>query len=226
MVRLTDRNRQIPYGFKFKLPEANWEAPPQCSFNSIVNGAMAVARANPHLAKQSKWPITQEDWENKIDFYNASLCKAHGWSGFYMETAGGLEGGPIPKAQSPLQFAGRAAAGASVLLEMFGKEGPIKDKTLANKRAETCLACPKHDKGDWTRFFTKPAQALIMKSLGMVKDLDLSTDHDADLKICTACGCPMKGKVHARIGHILKHIPAEDRSALDPQCWILRESKL
>lgn len=229
MLRLIDRNRSIPYGYKFKLPEAKWESPPQSSFNSIVNGAMAVAAGNPHIAKQSQWPTTREGWENKVDYYNAALCKAHGWTGFYMETGGG-SGGPLPNSRSPLQFAERAAAGASVLAEMFGKDGPIRDKALANKRAETCLKrpdgkpCPQHDKGDWTRFFTKPAQSLIIKSLGMLKDMDLSTDHDSELQICNACGCPMKGKVWARLDHILKHIPAEDKAALDPGCWILAES--
>lgn len=225
MLRLIDRNRHIPYGFKFKLPEAKWEAPPNCSFTSIVNGAMAVAAANPHLAKQSQWPRTQEQWETKIDYYNASICKAHGWTGFYMETSGGLEGGPLPNSQSPLQFAGRAVAGANVLSEMFGKDGPIRDQELATKRAETCLKCPKHDNGDWTRWFTKPAQALIIKALGVLKDMDLRTKHDAELQTCTACGCPMKGKVWARIEHILKHIPAEDKAALDPGCWIISESR-
>lgn len=222
MLRLIDRNRQIPFGYKFKLPEANWEAAPQSSFDSIVNSAMAVAKGNPYIAKQSQWPTTREDWENKVDFYNASLCKAHGWTGFYIETGGG-DGGPIPNSRSPLQFAERAVAGVSVLAEMFGKDGPIKDKALANKRAETCLGCPKHDKGDWTRYFTKPAQALIVKTLGMVKDLDLHTEHDGELQICTACGCPMKGKVWARTDHILKHIPAEDKAALWENCWITNE---
>lgn len=227
MLKLIDRNRSIPYGFKFKLPEAKWEAPPQSSFNSIVNGAMAVAAGNPHIAKQSQWPTTREGWENKIDYYNAALCKAHGWTGFYTETGGVVEGsgGPIPNSRSPLQFAERAAAGVSVLAEMFGKDGPIKDKALANKRAETCLACPKHDKGDWTRWFTKPAQAVIVKTLGMVKDLDLHTERESELQICTACACPMKGKVWARLDHILKHIPAQDKAALWENCWILKESK-
>lgn len=222
MLRLIDRNRSIPYGFKFKLPEAKWEAPPQSSFHSIVSSAMAVAVGNPHIAKQSKWPTNREGWENLIDNYNAALCKAHGWSGFYIETGGG--GGPIPNSQSPLQFAERAAAGVGVLSEMFGKDGPIRDKALANKRAETCLSCPKHDRGDWTRWFTKPAQALVIKSLSILKDLDLHTDHDAELQICSACGCPMKGKVWARTDHILKHIPAEDKAALWENCWILTET--
>jgi hypothetical protein len=62
-----------------------------------------------------------------------------------------------------------------------------------------------------------------MKTLGIVKDLELKTDYDDELKVCTACGCPMKGKVWARLEHILKHIPADDKAALDPGCWILGE---
>lgn len=219
MFRLLDRNRQIPHGLKFVLPEAKWESPPWASFETIVDAALQVGRANPYIAKKSNWPTSRKGWADMIDTYNAALCKAHGWDNFIVDDGTGQ----FPKPQSPhslSQFAGEAVAGAKVLAEMFGPQGPIKDQALADHRAEVCVTCPKHDTGDWTRFFTVPAQKLIMKLLGAVKDLNLTTHFDASLKVCTACHCPMKGKVWARTEHILKHMPAEDKAALDVNCWI------
>lgn len=219
----------LPYGWQFGLPEIKWKSTPGASLESHANAAEQVAKANPYHAQKYKWPTTHEGWLDKIDQENAARIQAMGPAFAHFITTGG--GGPIPESRSPLQFAGRAVAGANVMLDMWGKEGPIRDREQANNRAATCVKrsdgkpCPKHDKGDWTRFFTKPAQAIIIKSLGIVKDLDLHTDHDAELQICVACGCPMKGKVWARLEHILKHIPAEDKAALDSGCWILSEEK-
>lgn len=223
MPRVKDRSMELPYGWQFSLPEIKWKSTPGVSLETHANAAESVAKANPFLAKKYNWPTTHEGWLDKIDQENAARIRAMGPSFAHFITEGG-GGGPFPESRSPLQFAGRAVAGASVLAEMWGKEGPIRDRDLANRRAATCVTCPKHDKGDWTRWFTKPAQALIIKSLAMVKDLDLRTDHDSELQVCTACGCPMKGKVWARLEHILKHIPAEDKAELDPGCWILKET--
>lgn len=222
MLRLLDRNRQIPYGLSFKLVEANWTSQPWSSFDTLVTSAMQVAKANPYLAQKSKWPTTREGWEQTIDAYNAAICKAHGWTGYYSEK---VEGGQPPKSTPRHSLGGLAVAGGSVLLEMFGKEGPIQDREKATARAAVCLKCPKHDTGDWKRFFTTPAQYLIMRTLGALKDLNLMTSHDDQLKVCLVCDCPMRGKVWARVEHILKHLPAEDKSALDTNCWITAEEK-
>lgn len=221
MLRLLDRTRQIPHGFKFMLPEAKWESQPWASFDTITDAAIQVGRANPYLAKKCNWPTSRLGWADRIDAYNAAICRSHGWDNFIVDDG---VGNPKPASPHSLsQLGGVAVAGAKTLVEMFGPEGPIRDKAKATARAQTCIACPKHDKGDWTRFFTKPAQAVIMKMLGAVKDLNLTTDLDPQLKVCSACLCPMKGKIWARTDHILKHIPAEDKAALDPKCWITSE---
>lgn len=223
MIRLVDRNRQIPGGLKFLEPSTKWQPVPWSSFSTIVDGLVSHRRANAYMAAKNKWNLDRRAVEDEVDEYNAKICQAHGWTNFIVDHGGG---GLDLKSRSPHSPASGAAVGIKVMAEMFGSDGPIRDKEKATKRAKTCIACPKHDTGDWTRLFTKPAQAFIMKTLGLVKDLDLKTDLDDNLKVCAACGCPMKGKVWARIEHILKHIPAEDKAALDPKCWILAESAL
>lgn len=223
MARLRDRNRSIPFGFKFKQPETGWEPAPWSSFETIVDGILAMRRGNPYLAKKHAWKMDRASIAEEVDAYNAKLCETHGWDAF-------IEGGQNdPKFQGHRSLGEKAnavVAGVKIIASMFGPEGPIRDKALATQRASVCVRCPKNERGDWTRYFTVPAQAMIRRGLAIVKDLDLTTEHDANLDICTACSCPLKGKVFARLDHILKNIPPEDKAALDPGCWILSEEKV
>lgn len=100
MLALLDRNRQIPGGFKFMLAEINWQSQPWSSFNTIVEGAITVSRANQFIAKKCGWPTTREGWEQRIDEYNAALCQAHGWNSFIRELPGGP---PLPPRSAPVQ---------------------------------------------------------------------------------------------------------------------------
>lgn len=222
MVRLKDRHRQIPGGLKFLEPATKWQPQPWSSFDTIVDGLVAHRRANPYLAQKHGWKLARTEIENEVDQYNALICQSHGWDAYVVDY-GGTE---VPKIQRPRSLSAATAAvvaGANIIKDMFGEEGPIRDKAKANARALVCVSCPKNAPGDWTRFFTVPAQAVVRKMLGIVKDLDLKTDLDDQLHVCEACGCPLKGKVFARIKHILKHIPAEDKAALWEHCWILKE---
>lgn len=131
----------LPYGWQFGLPEVKWKSTPGLSLESHANAAAQVAKANPYHAKKYGWPTTHEGWLDKIDQENAARIQAMGPAFSHFITTGG--GGPSPNMRSPLQFAGRAVAGANTMLDMWGKEGPIRDREQANRRAETCLACPK-----------------------------------------------------------------------------------
>lgn len=227
MIRLKSRSHQIPNGFKFKLVEAKWEAIPWSSFDTIVDAATNVARANPYLAKKNNWPTTREGWVDKIDLYNAKLCESHGWTNFIVDDGGG--GLSSPKLQALSQSARHVAAGLLSVKEMWGAEGPT-NREQANVRAKVCCEgapggqrCPFNDTGDWTRFFTVPASNFIRTGLGILKDLNLTTDYDPALNVCTACDCPLKLKVFTRIEHIKAHMPADVLPKLPEWCWIKLE---
>lgn len=115
--------------------------------------------------------------------------------------------------------------GAVSIAEMFGPQGPITDKSLAEKRAATCAACPKNEKGDWTRYFTVPLSRALRSALSLIKKQGMETSRDADLRVCTACDCPCGLKIWARLPHILNHMPKENYDALDHNCWVLSEEK-
>lgn len=225
MPRLKDRNNQIPYSLRFVQTGTSWKPPIGASFNTIVDLLLEHRRANPYLAKKYNWAMDRVSIANEVDVYNAVLCKEHGWLN-YIDDIEGFPPKPLsPRNPSLSQGVSAVVAGAKIIAEMFGSEGPIRDKKLANDRALTCAVCPLNGRGNWTRFFTVPAQAMVRKLLGMVKDLGLQTDLDEELGICEPCGCPLKGKVWARIEHILKHIPAADKAALHPRCWISKEER-
>jgi hypothetical protein len=99
MVTLKDRNRQIPNGLKFSLPELNYQAPSFASFNTIVQSVYGLMRANPGLAQERDWPIDVRGVERWVDNYNAEICKANGWTEYYINDAGGSDAVPIPTAK-------------------------------------------------------------------------------------------------------------------------------
>jgi hypothetical protein len=119
---------------------------------------------------------------------------------------------------------------------MFGPEGPVQDKALAEARAAVCAGvcaagapqgkpCPKNQPGDWLSYFTVPVSNALRAALAALKGQGLSTTRDDDLHVCAACDCPLKLKVWARLDHILAHIPPESKAGLVDNCWIRTEGK-
>lgn len=220
MAQLKDRSAQIPNGFRFEMPEIKFTHPRFPSFDTLVNLVIEARRANPYYTRKNNWSTDRNMVAAEVDNYNTQICIAHGWNDYLVHSTGPA----APKSQAHSGFAARAAVGAKILREMFGAEGPIRDQALADNRALICADCPQNDKGDWTSFFTVPAQEFIRRSLSILKDLNMRTDIDSQLHVCQACGCPLKGKIWARIDHINKHMPEADKAKLDANCWILSES--
>jgi hypothetical protein len=85
MARLKDRQRQIPGGFRFSLPEAGYESSPFSSFTQIANSVIKLTNANPNLAQKYGWPIDRAAVEDWVDDFNASICKMNGWREYYVD---------------------------------------------------------------------------------------------------------------------------------------------
>lgn len=231
MNRLKDRNKQIPNGYKMRLAAARWESPPFMSFTTLCQATAKVVRANPALAAANHWPTDDAGIEQMVESYQVRLCEVNGWSDYLATAMGPPEPPKILPPHSPRAHFARLAAGASTLLDWLGEGGVPVAPELAASRARVCAgdpadpasACPQNQPGDLLSWFTKPASELIRKQLEKRKDLNLSTPDDERINICDACGCPLKLKVHVPLADILRRIPAESRSALDPRCWILKE---
>jgi hypothetical protein len=220
-ARLKDRNRQVPGGLRYLVVQTGWKPAPYSSFKTIVDGVLFHYRANPGLAQKHGWSLDWETVASQVDAYNAKLCEANGWTDFIIQTGGG-QAAPKPQARSLPQNVASIAAGAGVLKDMFGPEGPVSGD-IATRRAAVCVACPKNEHGThWSNYFTGPTSAWIKRGIEFLAGRALSTPHDSKLNFCSVCLCPLRTKVWAKMSHILKHIPADDKAALPSNCWILR----
>lgn len=222
MPRLRDRNHQIPNGYRFGLPEANWKAPPFASFEQIVNLGFRIVQANPALATAKGWPQTREDFANWVDEFNAQICAMNGWTN-YISDGGSVWSPPKPV---PLSAVKNVAAGAKTLASWIAEGATPVTREMAEGRALVCSKCPLNQPGDLSNFFTRATSELIRMQIQTAQDLDLTTPYDSKLGVCGACACPMRLKVFVPLEKILDHMLPEAKAALsprNPRCWILLE---
>jgi hypothetical protein len=222
MSRLKDRQRQIPGGFKFELPEINWKSQPFQSFDSIVNSVTTIVNANPDLVAQRGWPVNRPEIADWVDEFNAWWCDRNGWSSY---TTGGASGDP-PKFQPPPGLGQALAAGAKTIADWIGVGALPVAAELSAARAATCAACPLNTPGDLSSFFTRAASEIIRRQVQEANDLQLSTPDDGKLGVCEACFCPLRLKVHVPLDVILGRIHPDSLAALHEKCWIRSEQSL
>lgn len=223
MATLKNKQSQIPHGYRFILNELNWKSQPYASFDTIVNQAQAVIRANPEIAKKKGWPSERHRVADWVEQYNVKLCQQNGWKDYIIETAEDSPPKWVPPAQA-VRLSGRLAAGAKSLLDWLGDGAEPVPGMLSEYRAAVCVKCPLNEKGELDTFFIRSVSEIIRKQIGFAKSLNLSTIHDDKLGVCAACSCPLKLKVHVPLQHILDRIPGESYKALHEQCWIRKEN--
>ena len=235
MLKLKDRQHQIPNGFGFYLPEIKWSAPKNFpSFTVVCDRLQEVILANPFLAQKHQWPTARADIESWVELYNATVCARMGWTEYIASEQGASIPKPTPPHQQEtlLNLAAAAArskelvAGAKSLSEWQSSGDPAVSPELSTHRAILCSACPLNEQGDLTRWFTVPAAELIKRQVEKAQARKLTTPRDDQLNICTACHCPLKLKCHVPISWITKRLTPEQREKLKggKDCWILAES--
>lgn len=111
----------------------------------------------------------------------------------------------------------RAAQGTAVILDWLQSGGKPVAQDLAEKRATTCVACPKNVDGSW--YTVAPAE-LIRSTLSARSDLKLATPQDDALKSCDVCKCLMRLKVWTPLDFITGHTKPEVMAEFPPNCWI------
>lgn len=236
MLRLKDRQRQVPNGFSFYLPEVKWKSPSNFpSFNVVADGLQRVVAANAYLAARNKWPTDRKGIEDWVDLYNATVCARMGWDDYIVND----QGSSIPKSsphhqQQTLQNLASAAArakelvaGAKTLTEWLDSGEPPVSSELSTHRAIVCTQCPKNEVGDFTRWFTVPAAELIRRKVEKAQQRKMTTPRDELLHVCTACGCPLRLKVHVPIEWIRKRETPEviEKLKAGNNCWVINESQ-
>lgn len=233
VIRLKNRQKYIPNGFKFYLPEVKWRAPSNASFERIVRELMSVVAANPAQAQRGKWPSSYEEVADWVDRYNAEICYRMGWSDYIIDSSAESlpKLSPQHQQESLLSLSAAAArakelvAGAKTITEWIDSGEPPVPSQQSLQRAIVCAACPLNEKGDLTKWFVVPAAELIKRQVQRMHERKLTTPRDDELNICTACHCPLKLKVHIPIGWVTKKLTDEQKEKLKSgrDCWILAE---
>lgn len=233
MARLKSRERQIPNGFVFYVPETKFRTPRFASFSSIVQSVINHRKANPVLAQKHNWSTDYETVANEVDSFNAAVCERMGWTDYI---AAANAGPPAPKfkALSPLDEKQISAVakkikkvwqGVKSLNDWIDSQEPAVEPVLSEARAAVCVACPMNGEGGLESWFTKPASDAIRKQFGKLESRKLSTSLDDKLNVCTACLCPLKLLVQTPLKYKLAHMDNETRKSLHPACWVLSEEK-
>lgn len=221
-MRLKDRNKFPPGGFRYYAPQTNFSIQPWVSFDVAVQQIVAHRKANPHQCAVNGWSTDPATVARELDEYNVKVCQSMNWDQFITE--GGFEDIQNPKTNLLSQLrksVRRVVAGVETIKEWDIEGGTLVPQDEAERRARICVTCEKNAPGDLTSWFTEPAAQLIKRKLEARNNLKIYTSHDDQLGVCTACACPLKLKCHTPLEVINAKMPAEDRAQLWEHCWIL-----
>jgi hypothetical protein len=222
------RSQFPPGGWEFFNPSTGWSAPtPKGStFDQTVNLIIKHRLANPAATVKHRLSTDIATVGNELENYTRARI--------------GLPamGSELPKMTPPATLPSmsgavlgavaavkKMAAGVGFLLEWEESGLPPVGEDVSEKRAGICVDCPKNEQGkSLTEIFTVPAAAMIQRKYERLEQMQLKTSHDVNLKVCQACLCPLRLKVHAPMELILKRLKPEQRAELDTRCWILSAS--
>jgi hypothetical protein len=233
-MRLKSRERQIPGGLSFYIPQIpGWRPAPWSSVTSLAEQVLAVRQGNPALVAKHGWSLNIQQIENEVDEFNANRCASLGHTSFITNPAGAAPPPSFSKpSQSDLSQLSAVAAkaklvwqGLRTLGDWLDSGSPAVAQELADARGATCAACPINGKGDVTSWFAAPAAAAIKRQVEKLKARSLTTSSDDKLGVCEACLCPLPLKVHVPIEVIKNHTSDAtlDKLRAAPACWVVKE---
>lgn len=246
MHRLKSRQKQIPNGFTFRIPQLNWDSRKTLglhpSFDTLVRAVIAARRGNPHQTQKHGWSLDPATVAEEVEQFQVKVCLANGWMTYLTESGGGAPAPfsqpPSPQEQKRLGAAAAKArklwAGLKTLNDWHESEEPAVPQAQSEQRASVCVKCPYNNtNGDLFSFFTTTAAAGIKRQIEKFADRKLATTLDDKLGVCAqdekdgngGCLCVNKLSVHTPIELKLKHMMPETKAALHPSCWVLSEEK-
>lgn len=224
VARMRDRTRFPPGSWQALHPEAGQKEPYKGSFTEVVTWEAKFRKANPTLTEKNGWSLDPEAIANDVDTYNAQRMIAGGFLHFV-----DMEGEHAPSPPGGVRrsrLAGLAAVadstvtGLAIYRELFTVGKPVA-KEEAERRAAICVQCPLNERVTLKSRFLDAVAKPLSELLGAMKSIDLTTSHDKELGVCSACNCPMRVKTWVELSLIRKHLKPDQEAALDPRCWIL-----
>jgi hypothetical protein len=226
--RLKSRVKPIPHGLKYFQSEIGWDSVKVLgrspSWERLVTALIDARANNPAQRDKHKWSLDPATVADEVDAYNTKLCLDHGWLN-YITGEGGAGPPPKPLPPSLRRSAGNAVAGSEVLVEWIASGAQAVPPGQSSARAAACAACPLNRSGDLLSWFTKPVSEAIRAAISLKNEWKLITPFDEQLGVCSACGCPMKLKVHVPTANIALGMSPAELSELHSSCWIPQELK-
>lgn len=219
------RSQIPPGGWQFYQAQTKWSAPNPISntFDAQVVNIIKHRMANPAIMLRHRLSVDKADVSKElVDYTRARLGM-----GPEVETFPKI---PAPAALPQLTGAvsqavavvKKIAAGAALLMEWEESGLPPVSSAISTLRASVCADCPKNEQGkSLSEYFTRPLALATQRRFEKLDDMKLMTPFDDKLKVCQACLCPLRLKVHTPMHLIQKRIKPEQRAELDPRCWIL-----
>lgn len=206
----------------FRQPETGWTAPTPIgsTFSQTVDLIIAMRKKNPAITAKHNLATSREAVETELEKYTrkrlglSEVAQAPFW-----DSPSQSSHGAAGAAEGSLAGLKRAAASTAIPIDWLRSGGMPVDRALANKRAETCLNCPKHEKGEW---YTIAAGELIRKTMELRSDIKLETDYDDKLQSCGACSCLLRAKVHCPMDIIVAKTKPEIMAAFPSNCWVAK----
>lgn len=217
-----------PGGFQWLEPQTQWSAPPGLTFDQVVDALIAHRKANPRF----NLTTDRAEVEKAVDSFqcirianNPEYCDGPSFRAALLpqrqsavqgqmdargNAAGGSEIGKYIK---------NTAAGIGLYVEWFGT-GSLVEQAEAERRAEICLSCPKHVKGNFFQRWNIVSAKEVMTVFKMLKDIKRSTKYDEQLSVCDPCDCPIGAKIWAPKDIIMSHIRPESAANLWEKCWL------
>lgn len=94
-MRLRDRARPIPGGFRFFQAETNWSIIPWSSFESCVVQIIAHRVGNAWLISRNGWSVDPAQVAAELDAFNTKVCQEMNWTDYIVQGDPGNYAAPV-----------------------------------------------------------------------------------------------------------------------------------
>ena len=223
-----DRHTFPSGGWVFRQPQTGWAAPTPIAstFDQTVVLIIQHRMKNPAITTKHNLPTDPEVVGEELLKFNRlrlGIPEPPPRQSFFAPSRSLPE--RVVAAAANLR---RAAQGTSVWMDWLAHGGVPVDQALAEKRAQTCVDCPRNQPGEW--YVEAPATLLKSaieewkKVTG--KDFKFDTAQGDKLKSCGVCLCLSKIKVFVPMTFISQRTKPEIMSEFPREnCWVARRDQ-
>lgn len=117
-----------------------------------------------------------------------------------------------------LDRAKKLAEGAQIISEWLGSGAVTVLPNMAQRRANTCIACPMNIKGG---VVTEAVALAVKRQVELKNKLNLRVDGEKKLGRCSACLCESRLKIWIPLQRILPD--ADELPKFSENCWLRNE---